>query len=473
VARANSWIRVPIGLTLIAAAGLKGWELFGGSPSAGQGLPRWVQITAAEFEAILGVWLLSKWRAVWSQRVALGAFLVFFSVAATKAVRGEETCGCLGAVHFRPEWMALFDLGALTALWLWRPEPERAQTARAGTLLGPTTGLLAGVAFLSVGLGANLSLKPPAAADGVSVDAEEFDFGTVEPGQVVTHNFLLRNGLRVPVEIANVRSSCTCTTAHDVIGQVVEAGGTTPLVVTLRTGDGGRQQGNIDVYVKLPDGTVPEPKHLRVHAHAIQKYELSPRSIDFGVVTARRPVMKALRFRSLHAGVGVESVESSHPAFSVDATAMTAPDEREIRITFDPGKVSGNGVLTSVVSLRANSRRSPECTIMVQARVDNLLDVEPRAIVVSSQADGVVRSDLVLSSSQPCRVVSVAATPAGVAVSPKQTAVGQEHRLEVLVPDSRGAAFTGEIRLQISIEGDTTSSETSVVTVPVHRHGHK
>jgi hypothetical protein len=82
------------------------------------------------------------------------------------------------------------------------------------------------------------------------------------------------------------------------IGQVVEAGGTTPIVVTLRTGDGGRQQGDINVYFKLPDGTVPEPKHISIRAHAIKEYELSSRSIDFGVVTSFRPVTKALLFRS-------------------------------------------------------------------------------------------------------------------------------------------------------------------------------
>ncbi len=144
MARAISWVCALTGLTLLAAAGLKGWELFGGSPSTGQSFPRWIQITGAEFEAILGVWLLSGWRAVWSRRVALGAFLVFLLVAAVKVVRGEETCGCMGAVHIRPEWMALFDFGALIAIWLWRPEPERAQAARSGTLLGPTTSLLAG-----------------------------------------------------------------------------------------------------------------------------------------------------------------------------------------------------------------------------------------------------------------------------------------------------------------------------------------
>src|SRR5581483_4216147 len=142
MARAISWVCALTGLTLLAAAGLKGWELFGGSPSTGQSFPRWIQITAAEFEAILGVWLLSGWRAVWSRRVALGAFLVFLLVAAVKVVRGEETCGCMGAVHIRPEWVALFDFGALIAIWLWRPEPERAQAARSGTLLGPTTSLL-------------------------------------------------------------------------------------------------------------------------------------------------------------------------------------------------------------------------------------------------------------------------------------------------------------------------------------------
>lgn len=50
------------------------------------------------------------------------AFLAFFAVSLTKALMGEETCGCFSSrVPIDPRWAAAIDLAAILALWRWHP----------------------------------------------------------------------------------------------------------------------------------------------------------------------------------------------------------------------------------------------------------------------------------------------------------------------------------------------------------------
>lgn len=48
-------------------------------------------------------------------------------------------------------------------------------------------------------------------AAGISFDSEEFDFGTVNEGDVVNHSFLVTNSGKSDLVITNAKASCGCT----------------------------------------------------------------------------------------------------------------------------------------------------------------------------------------------------------------------------------------------------------------------
>jgi hypothetical protein len=121
-----------LGLLLLTAAALKGYELFAAPlPEASVWSSRAFRIVAVEAEGFLSLWLLSgRWRrgARWT---ALFAFGVFFAVSLSKAQGGEASCGCFGRVSISPRWSAGLDLAAIIALWLWQPAESAGWTGEA------------------------------------------------------------------------------------------------------------------------------------------------------------------------------------------------------------------------------------------------------------------------------------------------------------------------------------------------------
>jgi hypothetical protein len=76
----------------------------------------WLSLTAAGVELFLGVWLLFGVFPQVGRFLALVTFAGFAGVAIFKAMRGEPSCGCLGALHVNPNYMAAFDLFVVLAI---------------------------------------------------------------------------------------------------------------------------------------------------------------------------------------------------------------------------------------------------------------------------------------------------------------------------------------------------------------------
>lgn len=108
-------IRFGLGLLLIAAAGLKLYGLrVSAMPHLGWFSQPWVQLAAAEWELILGLWLLSGSHPQASWFAALVTFVAFAGVSAYLGFSGVASCGCLGAVQASP-WSAFgIDLVGVT-----------------------------------------------------------------------------------------------------------------------------------------------------------------------------------------------------------------------------------------------------------------------------------------------------------------------------------------------------------------------
>jgi hypothetical protein len=149
-------VRIALGSLLLAAAGLK---LYGLSVSA---IPRvgwfsqpWVQLFAVEWEAMLGMWLLSGSypRSAWL--ASLGTFAVFAAVSSYLGWIGVASCGCFGVIQASPWWAFGIDVAALTALVVCRPNTLAVRNAlhdnsrTAGGFAGALTGACLIVAGLT------------------------------------------------------------------------------------------------------------------------------------------------------------------------------------------------------------------------------------------------------------------------------------------------------------------------------------
>jgi hypothetical protein len=115
---------IPISLSFLLsiAAFLKGYELYTAPlPETGLWTSGGVRVGVVEAEFLLGLWLLSGLWVRAARWAALVAFHVFFTLSLSRALAGEESCGCFGSVPIDPRWTAGADLVAIFALWRWRP----------------------------------------------------------------------------------------------------------------------------------------------------------------------------------------------------------------------------------------------------------------------------------------------------------------------------------------------------------------
>ena len=123
---ANNIILKLLGILLITAAALKGWQLLTEPmPENSFWSSRPVLIGLVELELALGFWLLSGLfkRAAWL--TASVCFGIFSAVTAYKALTGAQSCGCFGSMQVNP-WLTLFvvDLPAVVALVIFRPNGD-------------------------------------------------------------------------------------------------------------------------------------------------------------------------------------------------------------------------------------------------------------------------------------------------------------------------------------------------------------
>jgi hypothetical protein len=190
--------RVFLGLTLLTTAGLK---LYGLNVTA---LPRvgWfatpqVQVVTAEWELVLGLWLLSGAYQVGAWLAAVGTFAAFAAVSGYFGWTGVASCGCFGAIHASP-WTAFgVDVAALVLLAVARPD------FRAG-VLRPSAGAAiipigaAAILVVFTGIGSAIFGSPHATlahlrGDVLTVSSGYVDFGTGTAGQIVDRSVEVQN----------------------------------------------------------------------------------------------------------------------------------------------------------------------------------------------------------------------------------------------------------------------------------------
>jgi hypothetical protein len=128
-------VRVALGLLLLVAAALKGYQLateptlprISGLPSIAAGLTalmdsRWFLVAVVEFELFFGLWLLFGLYPRQTRAAAIGCFALFAAVSLFKALSGAASCGCFGKFAINPWYTFALDCGVLFVLVVWRPQ---------------------------------------------------------------------------------------------------------------------------------------------------------------------------------------------------------------------------------------------------------------------------------------------------------------------------------------------------------------
>src|SRR5437764_9267668 len=101
--RAWTFVRLALGVLLLITAGLKlAGQNVSAVPQVGWYATPMVQMAAAEWEIVLGVWLLSGRYRVGSWLTSLMTFVTFAGISGHLGYGGVASCGCFGAINASP-----------------------------------------------------------------------------------------------------------------------------------------------------------------------------------------------------------------------------------------------------------------------------------------------------------------------------------------------------------------------------------
>jgi len=259
----NVVVRMGLGMVLLATAGLKVFGLSNPSvPRAGWFAQPWVQLLTAEWELLLGAWLLSG-RYPWSSwLVAFVTFITFAGVSAHLGLVGVASCGCLGTVQTNPWWVFAGDLLILALLGVSRPRTPDAALRRAFTQpYGAWVGTVAVVCGVLVGVGSLAFGSVEAVVAklrGETLWVPPYtDFGSGKPGESLQTSIPVANWTNTPLRLLGGTADCTCVTAEDFplvippnskasfrvrLNVIADTGGQFTRSIVVRTDDPARPQ---------------------------------------------------------------------------------------------------------------------------------------------------------------------------------------------------------------------------------------
>jgi hypothetical protein len=216
-------VRIALGAVLLGAAILKTvWpsDALYGNALEWLSDPVW-RLTAAEVEAVLGLWLLTGRfrRALWW--AALAWFIGLSGASLYLGVVGQPTCGCFGARLPLSPWHAFgLDVTAVAALALLRP-PQVWQIGWANLrrLLLTAAGA-GGILAVLIG-GLTLAYGSPGEGlvhlrgEALTLDPPVIDLGEVQAADVRSIPIRLVNHTDRPVGVVGGTADCTCVAWED------------------------------------------------------------------------------------------------------------------------------------------------------------------------------------------------------------------------------------------------------------------
>ena len=205
------WVHVAAGLLLLTAAGLKLAGLNSASLVLDDPLDQpWVRMAAIEWEAALGLWLLSGAYSSAAWLFGVGTFAAFAAVGVYHGVAGYATCNCLGVVAANPWAMVGLDAAVVTALLFARPTGVIGLLTRR-TVAVAVVVVLVGSGLFATATGTHLQDQFRGALFGshATVAGDRVDFGAHAPGEIVTVEVEVRNPGGDAVAVVGGTNDCS------------------------------------------------------------------------------------------------------------------------------------------------------------------------------------------------------------------------------------------------------------------------
>jgi uncharacterized cupredoxin-like copper-binding protein len=210
----------------------------------------------------------------------------------------------------------------------------------------------------------------------ISVQPEEFNFGTVVQGDTVSHNFEIYNKGNTELKIINVRASCGCTAATPAKINL-QPGDSTELTVLFNSAGKMGPQNKI-IYIKTNDPS-NEVYNVRLFGGVVKEksiVEEKPKiyfpeiTHDFGKVEYGKVV--DYNFKIVNQGNSVLNIQDVRTSCGCTAALVSSKtikpgEDGTIKVQLNTKGHSGKMVRT--VTIKSNDPKDPTSTLTIFAEV--------------------------------------------------------------------------------------------------------
>ncbi len=209
----------------------------------------------------------------------------------------------------------------------------------------------------------------------IEVENDSHDFGEIEEGIVVTHNFVIKNSGDSVLDITKVRASCGCTAANPLKNKLNPGESTTMEVEFNTFKREGKQKKHVYIFSNDPNNsqyrvsfTATVLKNAEDRAANQEKpiLKLEKKQHDFGEVEEGKVVSYNIKFSNL----GSEKLKIERVKTSCGCTAALISDNEiepgnsgEINIKLDTSDRSGK--MARTITVFSNDPENPEQTIIL------------------------------------------------------------------------------------------------------------
>ena len=295
------------------------------------------------------------------------------------------------------------------------------------------------------------------------------DFGEVPHGTLCTHTFTVTNIYDTPVQIVEVRKSCTCLDFVP-LSRVLQPNESGPFTVTMNAGKfvGANSQ---TFYVTFGPKFVSTAV-VRVSAVSKTDVAVTPGSVGFGTVPPGAKAEQTVKVEYKGRMRDWKIVDATpHGPFDVKVTEtsrggpLRGGAEYAVRVALRP--TAPAGPLTDQVTLKTNDPANPVITLAVTGAVAVPLEVAPARVRFDGVGVGQTATQRVLvRASKPFRVLGVTGDGGEVTVELPSTATPLPlQTFTVNFAPSRLGPVARELRVQTDLDGG------AAVTVPVEGEG--
>lgn len=244
----------------------------------------------------------------------------------------------------------------------------------------------------------------------------ERDFGKVERGAKVSHDFILANHSGKDVRIKGIRVSCNCTQANAASMRVAAGESTTIHVVMDTAAFAGSK--SVTVFVQFDRPRRAEVA-LRVHAISTANVAAGGHEVDFGIVPEGQANEKRLNLD--YAGNAAWRITgldfgSPHIKAEVEEKARDAAKVRyELKISL--AKTAPVGLLEDRIRIQTTDPKMREIIVLAKASIEAKVAVSPDKLDLRDAISGqTITKNLIIKASKPFRITRVEGTQGLVAL---------------------------------------------------------